>query len=286
MRTRLAILLLAFAASATAADAPFTWQLKTGKTTHYFVGSVHLLPAQAQPLPAALTRAVDASQVLVLESDIAGMQDAATQAALLPQAQLEGGIRSEISASQYERLQKQLTRLSLPPMLCDKFRAWFCSMSLELMSFMQEGFRPELGIDQQLYQRAANAGKSVRWFEPVDEHFGLFTSMTPSMSAEFLAATLDDLDGGEGSPDQLLQLWQGNDMSALAKMLAKMKSQHAQAYERLLAGRNRRWLPQLTEMLRGEQPVLVAVGAAHYAGPDGLVALLKARGLQLQPVAQ
>jgi len=286
MRHFFAVLLFSLVAPLHAAEAPFAWKLDTAKATHHFIGSVHLLPQQAQPLPPALERALDASAVLVFESDIARLSDADAQAEMLSSARSSRGIQSEIDPALYRRLQQRLRDMSLSDVLCDAFRAWFCSMKLEIMHFMQQGFRPELGIDQQLFDRAAQQGKAVRWFEPLEKHLGLFTGMTPHMSVEFLASTLDEMDAGQASPQQLLQLWQDNDLSAVEKMLRQMKAEHPLVYERLLAGRNRNWLPQLRTLLQGDQPVLVVVGAAHYAGPEGLLALLKARGFALQPVSE
>ena len=48
----LALLLLFSAGALAAGDAPFLWQVKGAKTTHYLMGSMHLLPASAQPLAA------------------------------------------------------------------------------------------------------------------------------------------------------------------------------------------------------------------------------------------
>ena len=44
-----------------------------------------------------------------------------------------------------------------------------------------------------------------------------------------------------------------------------------------VVGRNRRWVPQIEECL-SQQKCFVVVGAAHLVGPDGLVAMLRAKG--------
>jgi uncharacterized protein YbaP (TraB family) len=53
-------------------------------------------------------------------------------------------------------------------------------------------------------------------------------------------------------------------------------------YERLLAGRNRRWTEQILERLAGSGTTVIVVGAGHLTGPDGVPALLRARGLAIE----
>jgi uncharacterized protein len=283
MRAALLLTLLWLTLPATAA--PFLWQYQGPKATHHFIGSVHLLPEQAQPLPAALLAAADASQVLVFESDIEALADPAVQLRMAAAAESAEGLRAEIGAPMYQRLQARLTSAGLPDLLCERFRAWMCSMMLEVTTYLRQGFRPELGIDQQLARRAAGQDKPRQSLETLDEHLGLFTGMSPAMSVAFLQATLDELEGEALSPEKLLRLWQRGDMVALTALVQEMKAEQAPAYERLLAGRNRAWLPRIEARLRGAEPTLFVVGAAHFAGPDGLLDLLKARGRLLRPVS-
>ena len=49
-------------------------------------------------------------------------------------------------------------------------------------------------------------------------------------------------------------------------------------YQRLLVARNRNWLPQLEALFTRPGRAFVVVGAAHLVGPDGLIAMLKAKG--------
>ena len=53
-------------------------------------------------------------------------------------------------------------------------------------------------------------------------------------------------------------------------------------YERLLLDRNRNWLPQIDALFSRTGRAFVVVGAAHLVGPDGLLAMLKARGIAVE----
>jgi uncharacterized protein YbaP (TraB family) len=52
--------------------------------------------------------------------------------------------------------------------------------------------------------------------------------------------------------------------------------------ERLLAVRNRNWIPKIEQYLRSGQTYFVVVGAAHMGGPEGILALLRARGYKIE----
>lgn len=282
----LPLLLVAHAALAAPAPAPFLWEVHTGQSRHYLMGSVHLLPASAHPLPDALDAAYNAAQVLVFESDLEALSGPAAQRQMLAQAQAPGGLAQQIGSALYRRVQDFATRKQLPPAVCDRFKAWFCALTLELLTFEKSGYRAQLGIDQHFHTRARAANKTILWLEQPDAHLALFFDMNSALAAQMLRATLEQDSSSGASPEALLQAWRGNDAAALAALAAEFKRRHPPLYERLLAARNRAWMPQLTALLKEPAPHLVIVGAAHLVGPDGLVALLQSQGYQVRPAAK
>jgi hypothetical protein len=53
-------------------------------------------------------------------------------------------------------------------------------------------------------------------------------------------------------------------------------------YQRLLVERNRNWMPKIEVLFARPGRALVVVGAAHLVGPDGLLAMLKAKGYTVE----
>lgn len=283
MRIILALMLL-LVLPVRAADAPFLWQLDGPQATHYFIGSVHLLPDSAR-LPAQYNHAFKTTRGLVFETDIAALGQASVQQDLLNAGLARRGLRKEVGADLHGRVLAYNKTIGLPETTCDKFKAWFCAMTLEVVQFVRAGFKPELGVDQQLHTRALlDNSKRLHALETIDQHLGLFTRMPATLSRNFLEATLDEA-GDADAPEKLFAIWRSNDLTALTALTLEMKARQPQVYERLLAERNRAWLVPLLELLRGSEAQLVVVGAAHFAGPDGLVELLRQRGYPLQAVA-
>mgnify|MGYP006146283647 FL=1 len=49
-------------------------------------------------------------------------------------------------------------------------------------------------------------------------------------------------------------------------------------YARMLTDRNAAWVPQIEQLLRGADDVLVVVGAGHLVGEQSVVEMLRQRG--------
>ena len=68
---------------------------------------------------------------------------------------------------------------------------------------------------------------------------------------------------------------QGNASSAVGYPKDRIE---LSVYDALLGARNRKWLPKIEALLQEEKDYLVVVGALHYVGKDGLLALLSKDG--------
>lgn len=283
----LALLLLgSVAGAAPAADAPFLWQVQgPGATRHMLMGSVHVLPASAYPLPAGLQRAYEQTAGLVLETDADALDESEFQMQMLTAAIAPDGLKSAIRPELYSQLQRHAGERKLPMTLCDPFKAWFCALSLELFSLQARGISGEYGLDQHFFARAMHDQRPVRWLEAPGEQLAIFTKMTQRLSEQFLASTLKSLSEPGRDPSDVVRQWQANDSAALEALVLEMKRDFPEAYERLLGARNRNWMVKLEALLGEARPQLIIVGAAHLVGGDGLPALLAARGWQLAPVA-
>lgn len=274
-------------APAPAHAAPFLWEVPGPKAKHYLLGSVHLLPPAAHPLPAALEAAYVATQALVFEADLAELTAPELQGQMLGAAREDrpGGLKARIGKSLYAKLQKRAAALGMPTPVCDQFRAWFCAWALELYPLQQAQFTTEHGLDHYFYERARDDGRPIAGLETAVWQINLFAGMSEPLSKQLLAATLDESTYTSQSPDELYRIWRSGDAAGLEKVLKELRQRYPELHTTLLTARNRAWLPTLVERFKGETPHLVIVGAAHVVGPEGLVALLKEHGLEARPAA-
>ena len=267
--------------------APFLWEVQSGATKHFLLGAVHLLPASAHPLPAALEQAYAETAELVLETDLAALTTPDVQGRMLGAARDDrpGGLKSHVGKALYGKLQKRAAKLGMPTPVCDGFRAWFCALAIELYPLQQAQFTMEHGIDSYFYGRARDDGRPIAGLESAEFQVSLFTDMPEALSKQLLAATLDERTYSAQTPDELHRIWRTGDAATLDRLMKDLRKSYPELYARLLSERNRSWLPVLASRLKADTPQLVIVGAAHFVGADGLLALLKADGIEAKPAS-
>lgn len=269
------------ASAAQRASAPFLWQISDGKHHHYLLGSVHLLPQAAHPLPAALEAAYAKADALVFESDLDALDDPQTQKSVLAAAQ-QSRLADEADAALLQRVHSAATASGLPADVCDPYTAWFCALTLELVGYERGGFESAFGIDQYFHQRARGDRKTIAWFETPATHLQLFSAMHGATGIELLRSALDEQQQDEQAPQALFKAWQRGDEAFVEQLVNDTRRDYPRVYAALLVDRNKAWLPALNTRLRQPRPQLIIVGAAHLYGRDGLIALLRARGFEVR----
>jgi uncharacterized protein YbaP (TraB family) len=75
--------------------------------------------------------------------------------------------------------------------------------------------------------------------------------------------------------------WRRGDVDTIARETKKSYADFPAFADRVVDARNRNWIPEIERYLQSGHTYFVVVGAAHLGGPNGLLALLRARGYQL-----
>ena len=115
----------------------------------------------------------------------------------------------------------------------------------------------------------------------MDYQLSLFDGMTMAEQDRMLAESLKDLDSERANVLKLTDAWKAGDAAAVERIVLDDVKDDPLMYERLLVNRNRNWLPRLDALLARKTRAFVVVGAAHLVGPDGLLAMFKAKGYKV-----
>jgi uncharacterized protein YbaP (TraB family) len=267
-----------------AATRNFLWKASGKQGVVYLVGSVHMLTKDYYPLSPALDSAFKDSDLLVEEADLAEMLSPSAQLQMLTRGMLPSAqsLDKVVSASTFALLNKRIAGLGMPMEALLRFKPWMLAMTVEALEWQKAGFDPELGLDKHFYDRAQKDGKAVQGLETLDYQVSRFDEMPMDQQDKMLADTLKDLDTETTNVNRLADAWQAGDSAAVERIVLQDLRQDPQMYQRLLVERNRNWLPKLEALFARRGHAFVVVGAAHLVGPDGLLAMLKAKGYSVE----
>jgi uncharacterized protein YbaP (TraB family) len=275
---RLAALLLALVTAAPAWSAPAIWRVRDADTTVTLFGSMHALPEGAAWRTPELDRAVAEADEVWFEFPsprAPGMAEAYARAyaarpkqAAKTSALLSPGGRAlavkafgsleTIDAQPVSALLQELTR-----------RYW-----------TKTGLDGRHGVETTL-QAIVPPAKQRAFADPA-QHLALVAS-------EPLARQVAQLEGFLRSPldpaplRRTAEAWLRGDIGYLEReAVARIKTREPGYAAAFLEDRNRQWVSPVAAMLDRPGKILIVVGAAHMAGPEGLPALLRARGLKVE----
>jgi uncharacterized protein YbaP (TraB family) len=280
----LAALLVQTQASGAAQVRNFAWKITGRQGAIYVVGSVHLLTKDFYPLNAALESAYKDSDLLVEEVDIAEMTDPSAAFKMLSRGTQPSSqpLDKVLSASTMALLTKKGAELNLPIEALKQLKPWMLALTIEAMQWQKAGFDPELGLDKHFYEQARTDGKPVQGLETVEYQISRFDEMPMELQDHLLAETLKSIETEQANMGRMMDAWRAGDAAAVERIVLKDLKDEPQLYQRLLVERNRNWLPKLDALFARRGRAMVVVGAAHLVGPDGLLAMFKAKGYKVE----
>jgi uncharacterized protein YbaP (TraB family) len=277
--------LIVAAATATAvAQAPgatFAWKATSSQgRTIYLVGSLHLLTKDYYPLHPALEAAFTGSDLLVEEVDLAQMLAPDAQVEMMTRGMLplEASLEKSVSPATYELVATRVAGLGLPLEAFKRLKPWFLALMLLGLEWQAAGFDPNLGLDKHFYDRAQTDRKPVEGLETLEFQLSRFDQMTAAEQDRMLSQTLKELDTQKAAVTKLADAWKRGDAATIERIVLQDLKAEPRLYQVLLVDRNRNWLPKIESLFARPGRTFVVVGAAHLVGPDGLLAMLRARG--------
>jgi len=260
------------------------WKV-TGKTgAMYLIGSVHMLTQDFYPLSKAFEDAFKESDLLVEEVDLEEMLAPQSQMLMLSRGMLPSSqsLDTVVSPQTFALVTKRTAALGLPIEPLKRFKPWSLALMLAQLEWQKAGFDGELGLDRHFYDRAKREGKAVQGLETTEFQISQFDGISMAEQERLLADTLNDLDTEMANLSTLAQAWKAGEAPTVERIVLQDLKKDPQMYQRLLVARNRNWLPKLDALFSRSGRAFVVVGAAHLVGPDGLIALLQAKGYRVE----
>jgi uncharacterized protein YbaP (TraB family) len=246
----------------------------------YLYGTFHLMCAGEMPFADTLQILLKASDALILEMDL---DDPATALGGMMGMQMKGGktLRDFYTPDEYQRINKyfqdslqmklkfweRMMPVLLEPMLMMRWMQCIQVISPEtkLMEWIKADEKPVLGLETILEQKA------VLEKIPLEDQ------------ARSLLATIDSMAVQQLEFQRMKSAYLNQQLDVLEGMSDDFSA--AELKSAMLDDRNTRWLERLPGMWK-QGGMVVAVGAGHLPGKQGLIEGLRRMGYRVQPIIQ
>ncbi len=284
--------------SAAVADMPYAegliWTATKDDAAITVVGTMHIYDPRLEDLRTQLADTIAAADLVMLEAtpeEEAQLQNLITtdpgrlfivDGPTLPEL---------VDEETWQLIAAAASERGIPSFMAAKMQPWYLSLTLAVpacaMSDMMAGMR---GLDQMIIEDAEAAGVPMQAVEPYTTLFDLFKDdsfdeqidmlrvnmLVPELQEQMFVAMLDRY-----FAEDVGRLWE---MSRIAMSdVPDLDPVEANAMfddmeEALLHARNRNWIPVITEASEAHDDIVVAVGAGHLIGENGILQLLENEG--------
>lgn len=290
---------LAAAVAATPFGEGLLWSARRDGARLLIAGTMHMPDPRHAPILEALRPAIRDADLVLLEATPAEEEAMTAALAASPSlAVLDGPALSErLPPEAWTLVATAAEDRGLAPETAARFRPWLLMMALSAPPCARGGLDPEAaGLDHLIMRAAQAGGTPLAALEPWDTLFRLFDDEGEARQVEMLELSLLEPSASEG---MLVAMREGYFAGRTAELreiprlgthflppaLAGADRAALGSLEAaLLTRRNAAWVPVIEEAARHSPRLVVAAGAAHLPGEEGLLLLLEGSGWVIEPV--
>lgn len=263
---------------------PLIYQIDHAGSTVYLLGSVHYGSKSFYPLAAVIDSVFALSEKLVVEVNSKAPDFKEKSMQLLKAGMLEEGktLEDVISDSAYAKTEEALKKLGMPVSHFKKYKPWFLALTLEMVFVQASGYDVNYGIDAQYLEKAQKSGKEILEIESVEKQLALLEELN---NEKYLLYSLESNKTKQKEINTLLKAYLCGDDKKLVEIIFsefKEEPKFESFYKKLITDRNYAMSEYIEQYLRNnKEPGFVVVGSGHVVGPEGIVEILKKKGLQI-----
>ena len=248
----------------------------------YLFGTMHILCADQATLSKNLQAVVRECDEVYFEinlDDMAGMMKS------LRYMQMNNGTKLSdlLNANDYQKVKSYFESHAsplLPFSLLERFKPMLISGIIE-----EDGLDCQTtnGMELVILKEARSHNKKINGLETAIFQASLFDSIPYENQARDLVNYIDSMQIYKKMTKELANCYQHQDLQKIEELTRTGDASIGNYLDLLLYGRNRNWALALDSLMPGKE-LLIAVGAGHLPGEQGVINLLKKRGYRLTPM--
>ena len=252
-----------------------------GELEGWLFGTIHALPDGTRWRTKALSAVVTEADFLLVE--ITKLNDSAATAKIYTELATFPGpsssLKQSVSPQLHDKLDALINRSQFEREEFDRVETW--AAALMLAQVAQTG-KSENGVDRALIKDFR--GRPIEEFEGVRAQLSIFDQLAFADQRALVEGVITEAQTADSEPARLRNAWLAGDEPTLIAATQEGIMADPELREALLVKRNQDWIAQLVPMLKGEGEPLIAVGAGHLVGPDGMPAMLEAEGYKVKRI--
>lgn len=245
-----------------------------GQLEGWMLGTIHALPDDVSWRTKATQTAIGKSDFLMVE--VADLSDRKGIASILARLSTSKGLpalRERVSPKHRKGLDELLERSRFSSSDFRSTETWAAALMLAQVGAVGD---PANGVDRAVIKDFA--GRDIREFEGAEAQLRIFDELPKADQSDLLEGVIEETLADGNQAEKLREAWLAGDVAALERATSTGIMADPQLRRALLVERNEDWAEALGEILAEPEKPLVAVGAAHLVGPDGLPAILEKQG--------
>ena len=278
----------AFVSTNRPAPRGWVWTATRGDAEIVLVGTVHAGPVGDDRLPLEVARRWPDTTRLAVEVDMGDASRIAAAVASLGVYPPDSvGLDGRLDLELRRRVERVVGKAAPAPW---RMKPWMLANTIVVAHMARWGLAPAFGVEALLLARARADGKAVVEIETVETQLRVFDGAPEAIQLAYLDETVRALDTGQARHDidRILAAHFAGDADALEQLYEDFASRPGRAerhfHRHLIVGRNAGMIEAIDRLARDGGRTMVAVGALHYPGPEGILAGLRGRGYEVRPV--
>lgn len=262
------------------------WKITDGNNFLFLGGTIHLLSKQDYPLPAEFELAYQKADSLVFEVEPDVVNSKATQEKFAQYAYYTDGttLKQALNPATYKLLNDFFAVRNLPIAAFESMKPGMLSVVLTVLELQRLGLAGQ-GVDEFFNEKSKKDNKPRHALETVDDQFRALSVLGVGQENYAIRHAIDEAEKISQLMQDIKSAWRIGDNEALITIsLEPWVERFPELYQSLLVQRNNRWLPKLDALLKTPDVEYVLVGALHLVGKDGLLALFRQKGYNVEQV--
>lgn len=285
--------LTACATSAASEDRPAIWKLSDDDTTIHIFGTIHALPKDLVWRTAEFDAAFAEADTFCVETDVDAKAMEVIQITF-DEGMFDDGdqLSNYLSEEERDELYELSEAVGILPISLELMKPWHAMLNLSSALGFKLGLDEASGVEFVLLPEARASGKEICEMESPMEHVTSISRLPMDVQVDVLThekeeyKDIDDLDVAfemmREDLNEMVSEWARGDIEAMEDEDILEEYGHIEFYNAILKHRNEDWIPRIEALLDKPGKKFIAVGAAHLAGPDSVVKMLREKGYEVE----